>query len=555
MSAAEETNNVHPLPTRTSAAPGGSAEFLPEMGPSARVTWAFENATCLPQIDITNERDAALSLVLAINDQLVPNLYVRDGRPVEVIEVMTKTGKKLQISEIGPDRLRRLLAEYTLCYREKEITRNKETFRVKSAALPGMSTVQAVLKSHEWPGLPVLTGVTRMPIVRPDGSVLTERGYDAATQLYYWPAFQVPHVPEDPSVEVVREARRFLLDYLLRDVCWDSDASRANYVGLLFTPLMRIYIGSLLPFGIISAATPGSGKTMLTDIIGRLYGMHPTTWARTGEEFDKRVTGYLEKSDPVVCFDNVGEGVEIKHDELAMLLTNAEYGGRTLGTNTIPSGVNDKLWLATGNNLVVGGDIPQRSVLVRLDPKREDPEERSGFAIEEDIWKWLGQEENQIRIMHSLLVLARAWVSRGAARDESHRMRNFTTWAQIIGGLVAWLELPDFLANAAELKAGNDEKSMVIRFLAAWHDKYGDTWKSAQQLVDSARIDYAGDQSHDPWGGNFPTKEVSGKNVAYNSVGLGRWLNARRDRIWGGYRLVKSESAVNGTFQWRSEKM
>lgn len=509
-----------------------------------------------PEIDISNEREAINAVADAINNHLA-GLYVKDGRPVEVTEVMTRKGKKLLISELGPNRVRRLLGEQTFCFRWKEVTdrKTKEKTAVQVGAAPSVSTVQAALESHDWPGLPILNGVTRMPIVRPDGSVLTRRGYDPATRLFYWPAFEVPDVPEQPSREDLREARRFILDYLLRDVCWDSDASRANYVGLLFTPLLRIYIDDLLPFGVISAATAGSGKSMLTEIIGSLYGMHKTTWARTGEEFDKRVTGYLDKADPVVCFDNVGEGVDIKHDELAMLLTSTEYGGRTLGTNDIPSGINDKLWLATGNNLTVGGDIPQRSVLVRLDPQMEHPEERTGFAIPEHIWKWLGREENQIRIMHSLLVLARGWVAAGAPRDESHLMRNFTRWAQIIGGLVSWLKLPDFLANAAELRAGDDERGIVIRFLAAWKAKFGSEWKTAQELIDSARITRYGDTEVDPWKGDFPTKEVGGKNVAYTSVGFGRWLNKRRDRIWGGYRLVKSETPHNGTFRWKVEEV
>lgn len=527
---------VH-LSARTGQAPAGDAR----------------SAGLRPEIDITHEDQAIQAVNHAIN-HLLPGLYSKEGRPVEVAEIMRKTGTELVIPEVGPARVRRLLSGHTSCFRWKSDGKDKEP--KQSPGSPGVSTVQAALSDLHWPGLRTLVGVTRMPIVRTDGTVLTTRGYDEATQLYYWPAFNVPDVPAEPNADECREARRFILDYLLRDVCWDKPASRANYLAMLFTPLLRLYIGGLLPFGVITASTAGSGKSMLTEIIKTLFGMHPTTWTRSEEEFDKRVTGYLNGTKPVVCFDNVPDGEEIKLANLAALLTLPDYGGRTLGTNDIPTGVNDKLWLATGNNLVIGGDIPSRAVLIRLDPRMENPEERDGFAIEGDIWQWLQREPNQVRTMHSLLVLTRAWIARGAPRDTSQRMRNFTEWAQIMGGLVGWLGLPDFLANAQEMKSGNDEKNTMMRFLMKWHEKYGTEWKSTRELLASSEIQGSnwGGQAHDPWDGEFLTKEVSGgKVVQYTSRGLGKYLDARNGKIFGGYRLCKSQTPTNGTFHWRVE--
>lgn len=506
----------------------------------------------LPEIDITNERDAVRAIVASVNDD-IQGLYVKAGQPVEIAEVDDGNGPKLVISTVGPDRLRRILADRAFCYRWVKGKRDDEPRQVP--ALPGVSTAKAVLSSHDWPGLRHLAGVVRMPIVRADGSVFTTRGYDPVTRLYYWPAFPVREAPERPTRFQAKHARSFLMDYLLRDVCWDSEASRANYVALLFTPLLRHIIGGLYPLGLISAATPGSGKTLLTDILGSIYGVYKETWVRKSEEFDKRVSSILrDRTEPVVCFDNVETTDTIRHPELAMLLTSEEYGGRVLGQTATTTGINDRLWLATGNNIAVGGDIPSRSILVRLDPQMERPEEREGFAIQEDIWTWLRNDTNRANLMYYMLVLVRAWIADGAPRDNEQRMRNFTNWAQVTGGLVNWLGLPGFLANTSELKIGsNSDEAAFTAFLTKWHEKYGTTWKSAKELVESARVSYVGDRVDDPWDGDFLSNEINGRTIPLSSKSLGRYLAARKDRIFDGYRLRRSETQTAKTWYWRVE--
>ena len=167
-----------------------------------------------------------------------------------------------------------LLAQHVYCYRKKPVKgkQGESDKTVEVSTLPGVSTTRAVLTQTTWPGLPHLAGVISMPIIRPDGTILAEAGYDAATRLYYRPALSIGRIPDRPTGVQVAEARMYIFDYVLTDFCWDTPASKANFFGMLMTPIMRRFIDGLPPFGLISAATRGSGKSLLTEIMKALYG-------------------------------------------------------------------------------------------------------------------------------------------------------------------------------------------------------------------------------------------------------------------------------------------
>ena len=77
-------------------------------------------------------------------------------------------------------------------------------------AIPG-AIVNAVLASIEYHGIPVATGIVSSPILRADGTIATEPGYDALTGLYLdtsgtYPALMKP----DDAVAKLKEV---LIDF------------------------------------------------------------------------------------------------------------------------------------------------------------------------------------------------------------------------------------------------------------------------------------------------------------------------------------------------------
>ena len=196
-------------------------------------------------------------------------------------------------------------------------------------------------------------------------------------QPAFYLASKVPldPVPVQPSGKQVRTAREFLLGRFLGDFPWVSEADKANYAGLLVTPILRSYLRTLIPFGVVTSTMPGSGKTILTCGLGMLYGQRVLTWTHSDEELRKAITSVL--ADPVgtIIFDNLAEGTVIDSPVLARLITDRTWADRLLGKNSTAAFANDRVWTATGNNLRLGGDMRTRSVLVSLNPNMPRPED------------------------------------------------------------------------------------------------------------------------------------------------------------------------------------
>jgi hypothetical protein len=64
----------------------------------------------------------------------------------------------------------------------------------------------------------------------------------------------------------------------LGDFEWEDEASRANYIALMVTPYLRRPLKALAPLAVISASAPGSGKSLLSGVIGLLVGQQMVPW-------------------------------------------------------------------------------------------------------------------------------------------------------------------------------------------------------------------------------------------------------------------------------------
>jgi hypothetical protein len=506
-----------------------------------------ENATV--HLDITNEPDAITGLRDAIAARVLPETYVRHGG---VVRVGLRTGDEdgaLYIEPMTEHILRRLLARHIDVYRW--VSGGKDKPAVAKPASPAVAVCKAVLSETDWTDgkMPTLAGVVRMPVLRPDGSLLQTPGYDETTKLYYHPTREIPEVPETPDADAVAQARTFLLDDLLGDFLFDTEASKANYIALLMTPILRSFVGGLAPLGAINATMPGSGKTLLTDVFKSVFGMSARPWKGKDEEVCKVITtSLMTTAEPVILFDNVGEMDVVDAPSLAMLLTADMWDDRILGGSEGFRGPNDRLWLLTGNAIKFGGDIASRTVLVTLDPRMPNPEMRSGFQLG-NLDEWLRSDANRARLAHALLVLALDWVSHGAPRGQ-YVMRTFTGWARALGGFLEHHGVAGFLANAGELQARDDEAATWAGFLAEWRGRFGDAWRTAKEARDTAEAVYVGFgmPAGDPWRGHFLT---DARGNPANARSLGRQLAGKRGRFYGGLRLEWMYDAHEKTNRYR----
>jgi hypothetical protein len=482
-------------------------------------------------VDISYDPDAIIHITDAVCNGTIPDSYVRNGELVQVAEVsgdvLTEQRQMLKstIQGIGPDSLRRLLARHADVYRIKAGKKGEPPTEVPAS--PAVAICKAVLTETNWPGVKPLVNLVGAPVLRPDGTVLQTPGYDAATAFYYAPHSELPVVPAIPTAEQVSAALEFVLDHVLGDFPWATDADRANFVALLVSPILRPYVGGLIPLGAISASDRGSGKTLLADVIGTLYGAVVRPWVSDDDELRKAVTAALMGTSAVVTFDNVGDQDSVEAPTLAKLLTSPAWDDRVLGRSEQARLTNDRLWLVTGNNIRFGGDLAQRTVLVQLDPKCARPDLRTGFQIP-DLGEWLEDPANRAKLLHSLLLLARAWIVGGAPKGE-YAMRSFRRWARSLGGFLAFHEIGGFLGNTAQLEQQDEEAASWAAFLTAWDERYGPEPKTATDLLQSTQT-APGFGLPDPWNGTFVTRA---NGTLPTPRGLGMMLASRRGRYFG----------------------
>jgi hypothetical protein len=168
--------------------------------------------------------------------------------------------------------------------------------------------------------------------------------------------------------------------------------------------------------------------------------------------------------------------------------------------------------------------MASRAVWVRLDPDCPAPEARTGFTIPH-LDAWILQPANHATVLRHVLTLILDWTAAGAPTStEVPEMRQFTRWAQHLGGFLAHHQIPAFLGNTESSRALDEDAAEWRSFLLHWHELHGDSHLTAHELRRTAHTG----TGHDPWAGTFPVTPT-GLLPTVRSLGkrltgqIGRW--------------------------------
>src|SRR5207302_393702 len=223
-------------------------------------------------------------------------------------------------------------------------------------------------------GLPGLVGIVHGPFLRCDGTVVSDPGYDAATQVLYGPTDSAaPTVRPYLTVAMAEEVLHRLWAPF-REFPFAGDVDRGSVLALLLTAAERTGIATA-PGGLIESHDAGSGKTLLAQAIAHLTGCPavPQALAQHEEEVRKSLFSVARAATPCVFYDNVGRDRAVDSASLAMALTSGAIADRVLGESTHASIPFRSLFLFTGNNPRIVGDLNRRLLRVRVTPHMENP--------------------------------------------------------------------------------------------------------------------------------------------------------------------------------------
>jgi hypothetical protein len=402
-----------------------------------------------------------------VNDAVIEGLrrataiYTRNHQLVEVLWTDDELGQGPAIRPLTASRTREIIT--TVC----QFLKRKDNQLV--VAHPPDWCVAAVHGRGVWPTVRPIVGVLESPSLRPDGSIIQDAGYDAATGYVLVPSAEFPRVPERPTQEDARRA----LGSLCEVFCDFPHATRADLfviVACIFTVLARPAIRGAVPAFVVRATTPGSGKGLQIDAIGMIaHGRPPAKMAFPSkeEEREKVLGAYALRGAGIICFDNLASGLGgAALDRCLTAIDTVEL--RILGKSEIPELKWRSVITATGNNPEYFGDTPRRILQSSLEPAEENPEERDEKTFKHHpLLPWVCSQRAQL-VTHALTIL-RAHALAGRPRAGCRMWGSFEAWSEIIPPAIVWAGGADPMLTRPVLDATADNnKQAAAEFLRCW---------------------------------------------------------------------------------------
>lgn len=382
-----------------------------------------------------------------------------------------------------------------------------------------------------------------------------------ASGLYYNPGngLVVAPIPDEPTPEDIADATALICetvcDFPFVVEADGTQASKANAIAALMTPIIRPMIRGRVPMSLFDKPQMGSGASLLADMIvtiatGSSAAMTQAPTVR--EEWGKLLLSELSTGRAVIVFDNVTGS--LSSPELASAITSSVYNGRVLGTTTTKHIENQPCWIATGINLEIGGDIPRRCVWIRMDPDDPRPWLRDKTEFKHpQLLEWAIAERGTI--IAAVLTVARAWVRAGRkVPKETQRLAVFEDWCETLGGILAFMGIKGFLGNLdRQYEEADTEGPQWGAFLAKWHERFADTPVTVAEVIDELEKNASALYVDTTMRGCAPDDildAVAVKGKA-NRQKFGQLLRYRKDtRFATGFKLVAAGTKKRAV-QWR----
>jgi hypothetical protein len=478
-----------------------------------------------PRIQVTesNEPEVVTAATSAITSEVYKqaNMLARVGRPDELDDGVEREGDYRSILRVTPAYLRILLGTTVDFYRYDG--RAKDLKRINCPA----DIANMVLGMGDWPRIRALEAIARAPFMRADGTVCDVGGYDARSRTILLPNATFPVLPQTITREMALDALEVLLTPF-REFPHANAASGSAFIAHILTEAARSAIRTA-PMFWYTAPDAGTGKTLLSEMPASIvHGVQPAIrpWVSESEEVRKTLFASLLAGDRSIMFDNVPSGHKARSAELCAFLTSPIWADRKLGASEVVKIPNRSVLSASGNNVTPVSDLARRSIVVRLDANTAERKQRR-FQIR-DLRAYVAA--HRVELLMAALTILLGW-QQNQTDNMPVPLPSFEDWSRFVREPLIWLGMTDPVETQSE---ETDDESMS---LSGVFEKLGSHFGSKDFTATSIRDFCSGFSDTD--GSVAQLLIAAGCTDTNSPLKIGYWLRDCRDKIAGGYKLVR----------------
>lgn len=396
------------------------------------------------------------------------------------------------------------------------------------ASVPGHLHNRVETKPREVP-FPTLDMVTASPVLLPSGRISQEQ-YEEGVLFVPRDRSLYPSVPDHPTREdalvLLQQFDEVFGEFPFVDPNNEGLPSQktASYSVALCIPLSlvarpKLGLGAYIPLITVNAPTPRYGKTKIikAGVVAAL-GYQPTTVHFVDEEeFGKHLLPLMRAGDRAILIDNVER--TLQSTKLNILITENVLRDRILGESKDVVLKNFAVFFATGNNLIIGGDLTTRALRCDIDAKLERPEERN-FSFD----PVERAQERHPRLVVAACTALRAYILAGMPWELKRApWGGFKEWDRLVSGCLVWLGYADPYETRDRIIGADPVRSANADILQEWHKVYGEQPVSLRMIKKDKGEVYEALLEKNLWNGHYA-----------------QWILRRlENKVLDGYRLVR----------------
>lgn len=422
---------------------------------------------------------------------------------------------------------------------------------------PPEKVVKQIIAHKRGRNLKPLNAIITAPTITHEGHIVQKRGHDAETGLYLSMNDEYTPIAATPTDnDAIAAYHKLMRPFDTFNFATDLD--RSVCLSAILTAVVRPTLTKSAGFA-FDAPKQGSGKTFLCECIGLLAtGTRPAmtpTIQKNEDEIRKVLLSMLMQGTRVIVWDNVMGSFDSAG--IASFLTTDSVSGRVLGRSEQIEIPNRALFMMTGNNILLAGELPRRVLTCRLDTGAENPSK-----VQRDLSATGGLlpdayiEQNRPALVTAALTIISAYLQSpafmfdGCVADDI--TGSFEHWDTLARQPIAWLaDKVDGLTDPKQALDANiaidPEQETLAAVLTGVYEWRADTPFKVRELLDHVSGDF---DSVD-----FTTSDdlkdalaaMCGSDGIPSNVGLGKALAFRRDRIADGLKLTIAKKSTKGT--------